>query len=226
MPENHSLLLEKKFVLQSPAPWEIKGEAILLIFRFKKKWVEGKGILPKHLKGKFKGGLGFLILGNFADTPVGPFHELLFTPGRFKKTKRQAITKCFTDSEVNTQNGHANWGIPKETLPMKWVTEKNRDTVQVSKNGNVIFTAEFESYGFSLPLSTTFFPIRLNQTWNKLNYFTRPTGFGRGKLVKVKNLDLNPELFPDIRGISPILALKINPFTMKYPQATFRDEFI
>ena len=224
MPENHSILLDKKFVLKSPPPWENKGEAIILFFRFKKDWVEEKGILPKHLKGKFKGGLGFVILGNYTSTPVGPYKELFFTPGKFRKTKKLAITKCYSSVESSTQNGRANWGIPKETLPIEWSSEKNMDTVRVKKDGSSIFSAEFESFGISLPVSTTFFPIRLCQTWNKLKYFARLTGFGWGKLVKVKSLDVNAQFFPDLRGIKPVLAIKVNPFTIRFPEAKYRND--
>ena len=225
MPENHSLLLDKKFVLKSPPPWKLEGEGILLIFKFKKDWVENHANLPKHLKGKFKGGLGFVMLVNYESTPVGPYHELLFIPGKFRKTKKQAITKIYVDSEVSTQNGRENWGIPKETLPIYWGKDKNLDKVQVIKDGIPIFSGEFESRGISFPVSTAFLPIRLCQTWNKLKYFTRPTGTGWGKFVNIKSLDLNPEFFPDIRGISPLLAIKVNPFLMRFPKPTYQNEF-
>lgn len=226
MPENHSLILDKKFVLKSPAPWRLKGEGILLIFKFKQDWVEHKGNLPKHLRGKFKGGLGLILLVNYKETPVGPFREVLFIPGKFRKTKKQAITRILTDTEASAQNGRANWGIPKETLPIEWETRQNHDTVNVTKDGASIFSAEFESGGISIPFSTAFFPLRLCQTWNKLKYFTRLSGSGWGKLAKVKHLDLNPEYFPDIRGIAPILAMKVSPFLMRFPESTYRDDFI
>ncbi|WP_343848827.1 acetoacetate decarboxylase family protein [Algoriphagus jejuensis] len=218
--------MNKKFVLKSPAPWKVKGEAIFLIFKFKKTWVAESGLLPKHLKGKFKGGLGYVFLGNYTDTPVGKYHELLFVPGKFRKTKRQAITKNFVDSEASTQNGRENWGFPRETLPMKWLTNKNFDSLCVEKNGAPIFSAEFESKGFSFPISTSFFSIRLCQTWNKFKYYTRPAGSGWGKFLNIKRLDVNPDFFPDIRHIKPILAIKVSRFQMRYPEAKYHDDFI
>ncbi len=226
MPENHSLMSDKKFVLKSPAPWRLEGEGILLIFRFKSDWVENKGNLPKHLIGKFRGGLGLVLLANYQDTPVGPFREVLFIPGKFRKTKKQAITTIFTDTEVSTQNGRANWGMPKETLPIEWETTQNRDQVNVVKNGKTVFSAAFESAGISFPFSTALFPLRLCQTWNKLKYFSRLSGSGWGKLAKITQLDLDPDYFPDIRGIAPLLAIKVNPFFMRFPESTYRDDFI
>lgn len=225
MPENHSILLEKTFVLKSPAPWKLKGEAIILIYKFKKEWIESQGNLPRHLIGKFNGGLGFVMLVNYENSPVGPYHEVLFIPGKFRKTKKLAITKIYTDSEVNTQNGRVNWGIPKETLPIEWEKEKKLDRVKVIKDGVAVFSAEFETGGISFPVSTALLPMRLCQTWNKVKYFTRPTGTGIGKLTKIKNLDLNPEYFPDIRGIKPLFAVKVYPFNMRFPEPTFHNEF-
>lgn len=226
MPENHALFLDKRFVLKSPAPWKIGGEAILVIFKFKNTWVEEKGNLPKHLKDKFKGGLGCIILGNYTSTPVGPYRELLFIPGKFQKTKKQAITLAYSSTEASTQNGRSNWGIPTEIVQIHWDEEKKSDSVRISKSGKPVFSAEFESLPITFPVSTALFPLRICQTWNHLKYFTRLTGFGWAKLAKIKKLELNPALFPDIRGISPVMAIKIAPFQMRLPESTFRDDFI
>lgn len=225
MPENHDLLLGKRFVLKSPPPWKIKGEAILMIFKFNEKWVEQKGNVPKRLQSKFRGGLGFLLLGDYLNTPVGPFRELIFVPGKFYKTRRKVITKSFSSTEASTQNGRANWGIPKETLPIQWEREKSRDSVRILKNGELIFTAEFNTMAIPFPLSTALFPLRLCQTWNRLKYFTRLTGFGWGKLIKINKLDLDPHFFPDIRSIAPIVAIKLSALQMTFPDCTFRNDF-
>ena len=224
MAENHSLLLSNKFVRKSNPPWKLLGEGIILIYKFKKEWVEKQGNLPKHLAGKFAGGLGLVLLANYKDTPVGPFHEVLFIPGKFRKTKKQAITKVITDTEVSTQNGHVNWGLPKETMPIEWETSSAYDKVRITKSGKSIFAAEFETIGLSFPVSTAFFPLRLCQTWNKLKYYIRLSGSGWGRFAKIKSLDLDPNFFPDIRDLSPILVMKINPLRIQFPEPTYKDE--
>lgn len=226
MPENHSLILDKKYVLKSPAPWRLKGVGILLVYKLKREWVETYGNLPKHLKGKFKGGLGMLLLANYSESPVGPFHEILFIPGKFRKSRKQAVTRSFSDKEVSTQNLRSNWGIPTENVEIAWDTTPNQDRIRLAKNGDIFFSADFESGGLSFPLSTAFLPLRLCQTWNKLKYFTRLSGSGWGKLVKIKQLDLNPDLFPDIRGIHPLFAIKVNPFFIRFPKPTYREEHV
>lgn len=224
MPENHLLINDLHLVAQSPPPWKLSGEAIILIYRFKEDWVENSGLLPKHLKGKFKGGLGYVMLVKYDKSPVGPYHELLIIPGKFRKIKHQAITKIFVDSMVSMQNGRKNWGIPKETLPFDWKKEKGKDHIEIKSGEKVIFSAEITFGGISFPVTTAVLPINLCQTWNKVKYYTQPHGFGSGKLAKIKSMTVDADFFPDITQIQPILAVKVNPFYIKFPEPRYGDE--
>lgn len=226
MPESQPISRDLHLVLRSLPPWKLSGEGIILIFRFQKDWVENSAHLPKHLKGKFKGGLGYVMLVDYEKSPVGPYHELLIIPGKFKKTKKQAITKIYVDSEASTQNGRKNWGIPKETLPFSWKKEKGKDIVEIKTGEKVIFSTEITSGGIPFPVTTTILPISLCQTWNKVKYYTKPRGFGWGKLAKVKTMSVDPDYFPDIQNIKPLLAVRVNPFHIKFPQPTYGDEII
>lgn len=226
MAKDPALIVDRKFVLKSTAPWRLKGQGILLIFKFSRDWVARKGHLPKHLKDKFKGGLGLILLTNYGDTPVGSFRELLFIPGKFRKTRKHAITTTITDTTVSAQNGLANWGIPKEVFPFNWETHRHYDRVSVIRDGSPIFSAEFETIGMTFPFSTAFFPLRICQTFNKMKYFTRLSGSGWGKIARVKSLEVNPAYFPDIRGITPLLAIKINSLLMRFPEPTYRNDLI
>lgn len=226
MPENHLIHRDLHLVLKSPPPWKLSGEGIILIFRFKKEWVDVNGMLPKNLKGKFKGGLGYVMLVNYEKSPVGPYHELLIIPGKFRKSKKQAITKIYVDSEASTQNGRNNWGIPKETLPFSWIKENGKDTIKIKSGEKVIFSTEITSGGIPFPVTTSLMPINLCQTWNKVNYHTKPNGSGWGKLAKIRSLELDPDFFPDIRQIKPLIAIKVNPFHIKFPEPTYGDKVI
>ncbi|MFL0682143.1 MAG: acetoacetate decarboxylase family protein [Algoriphagus aquaeductus] len=226
MPEHSKILQDLHLVLKAPPPWTLQGEGILLFFKFKKEWVEEQGHLPAHLKGKFKGGLGYVMLVDYQKSPVGPYHEVLIIPGKFRKTRRQAITKIYVDSEASTQNGRNNWGIPKITLPISWKKEKGKDIITIYSGKEEVFHTEITHGGLAFPVSTTLLPIRLCQTLNKVKYYTKPYGNGWGKLAKIKRLDLDPDFFPDIRGITPLFAIKVNPFTIHFPEATYGDEHI
>ncbi len=206
-----------KFFQYAPAPWQLEGEGIILVYKFSKKWVETFGQLPARLQGKFKGGLGYLMLVNYKNSPVGPYNELLLIPGKFSPTGKQSITKIYVDSEESTQNGRANWGIPKNTLPFSWKEENGKSEIKVFSNDEVVFSCEVKSFGIPFPASTSFLPIDLHQFWEGTDFYTKPSGSGWGKLAKVKIKDLNPDFFPDIRLQKPLLAVKINPFRINFP---------
>ena len=201
-----------------PAPWTLRGEGIILLFRFKKEWITKAGNLPEHLEGKFKGGFGYVMLVDYQESPVGPYRELLFIPGKFGKEKLQAIKTIFVDSEASTVNGRANWAIPKQTVDFNWQKEKGLDKVEVSLNGKQVFRASIRSGGISFPMSTALLPIRLRQELEDKVLFTQPEGKGWGKLARIQDLEVDPQLFPDIRGIKPLLALKVSPFTLTFPK--------
>lgn len=200
-----------------PPPWTLKGEGIILIYRFDKTWVEGAGLLPPSLKGKARGGLGYVMLVDYQESPVGPYRELLLIPGKFGKKGKQTITHIFVDSPQSLSSGRKNWNIPKELASFHWKKEKNRDHVQVITEKGVVFSAEISHGGLSFPISTSLLPLRLVQTREGKTLATQPQGRGWGKLAKMRNLSLDPQLFPDLRSCSPWLALRVQPFTLQFP---------
>ena len=201
-----------------PAPWTLRGEGIILLFRFKKSWVDQAANLPEYLQQKFRGGFGYVMLVDYQESPVGPYKELLFIPGKFGEEKLQSITTIFVDSDASTLNGRANWAIPKQTADFHWQKEKGLDRVDVTLNGKPVFQASIRSGGISFPMSTGLLPIRLRQELEDQVLFTQPEGKGWGKLAHMQEVEVDPQLFPDIRGIKPILALKVSPFTLTFPK--------
>jgi hypothetical protein len=67
-------------------------------------------------------------------------------------------------------------------------------------------------------MSTALLPIQLRQELDDQVFFTQPEGKGWGKLARIQEVDLDPQLFPDIRGIKPLLALRVSPFTLTFPK--------
>lgn len=227
MPENHEIDFSNvKFYHQAPAPWELHGEGIILVYKFSKEWVENHGHLPNYLKGKFRGGLGYVMLVNYEKSPVGPYHELLIIPGKFRKSRKQAITKIYVDSPASTQNGRANWGIPKQTLPFEWEKNGSKDLIRIKDGNKTVFSCDVKAWGIPIPISTSLFPIDLEQTWNKVHFLTKPSGSGRAKLAKIENMVVDPDYFPDISKLRPLLAVKINPFHITFPEPLYGDKLV
>ncbi|KAF3002417.1 hypothetical protein E8E13_003334 [Curvularia kusanoi] len=115
-------------VQRAPPPWTMRAESYLLLVRLKE--------LPKGVYdgleeawedeglGRFEGGLGAVMIVRYADTPVGPYDEIMFIPGNFKvprptsgplKIPKKAlrIARIYVSQRTTTYNGRKNWNIPK-----------------------------------------------------------------------------------------------------------------
>ncbi|NVJ85068.1 MAG: acetoacetate decarboxylase family protein [Algoriphagus sp.] len=218
--------LTKDSFLIAPAPWDLKGEGVILVYKFSKNWVEQQGQLPDYLKGQFSGGLGYLMLVNYTQSPVGPYRELLFIPGKFKNHRKQTITRIFVDSEQSTQNGRANWGIPKETMDFSWEEQEGQIQIRVKSKEETFFSCEVKPFGFTFPANTKLLPIDLYQHWKGKDFFTKPSGKGKAKLARVNILHVNPSFFPPIDQIKPLLAVHIRPFQIHFPEAVVHEKIL
>lgn len=202
------------------APWKLKGEGFILVYRFTKNFVYESGFLREDQLGNFKGGFGYVMLVNYEESPVGPYRELLFIPGKFGPANKQCITKIYVDSDASTENGRYNWGIPKETVPFIWNREGNLTTIAVGSEENPIWFSKLKTGAFPLPVSTKILPINLLQSLNEQNYLTKPEGKGWGKLAQLEKVHIDPQGFPDISRLKPLMCVHVNPFWMSFPIPT------
>ena len=217
----------------APAPWSLRGDGYMIFYKFSREFVEKLGFVPPELTGKFDGYLGSVMLVNYQSSPVGPYRELLFIPGKFKlddkngiNNRPQSITKIYVNSAKSTQNGRENWGIPKETVVFRRnLVDKNfisGDTECIElldTDGKPFFSITLRAFGLSFPITTAMMPIHLMQNLNEKTYFTTPSGKGKGQLASIKNISVNPDYFPDLTQANPLLVIKVSDFTMEFPDA-------
>ncbi len=201
---------------QSP-PWNLVGEGIILVYKFTRQWVEENAFLDPSQTGQFKGGLGYVMLVNYQQSPVGPYKELLTIPGKFRPHGRQSITRIFVDSQDSTDNGRYNWGIPKSTQPMTWRTRGKLDAITVGDEKDPIFYSEIERVGIRFPITTKLLPIRLYQQLSGHEFLVNPTGSGWASFARVKELKIQADQFPDVSRIRHLACFKVDPFRMCFP---------
>jgi hypothetical protein len=75
-------------------------------------------------KPDFKGGLAMVWIVRYSQTPVGPYNELIFSPGAFtapgKSKPGVRITRIYVDSPSSAYNGRRNWNVPKHLARFKF----------------------------------------------------------------------------------------------------------
>jgi hypothetical protein len=212
----------QKPVPHFPPPWALSGEGIILVYKFPPDWVHQNACLTEDQAGKFKGGLGYVMLVHYAQSPVGPYKELLLIPGKFYPHRRQAITKIFVDTQVSTDNGRYNWGIPKETTSIAWHSEGNRDTITVGSETAPALACAIRCSGPAFPISTRLLPIRLHQVLDGATFRTSPVGRGWGRWSRVEKLVVDPHQFPDISRFQPLVSIRVSPFHLFFPETQLK----
>ncbi|KAF2664943.1 hypothetical protein BT63DRAFT_80795 [Microthyrium microscopicum] len=112
----------------------------------------------------------------YADTPCGPYDEMMLIPGAFdvpsKNKKRLRITRIYVSQKDTMYNGRVNWNIPKHlarftfSSPPVSASNPTPKHLQISLFPpnpaaiNPFFSATVQPFTFppGLPLNTTWLP--------------------------------------------------------------------
>ncbi|BCX05878.1 MAG: hypothetical protein KatS3mg053_3816 [Candidatus Roseilinea sp.] len=132
-----------------------------------------------------------MMLVNYHETSAGPYHELLFIPGRLRLMGRRlfSISKIYVSSEASVRGGIENWGIPKEYAA--FVREQHADSstsYRVLCQGRVLFSATLAPFGPRFPISSALVPLAVAQARNGDLLITRPTARGAARLCRVREI--------------------------------------
>ena len=209
-----------------PAPWNLRGKGYIFLYKFKKDFVAQSGNVPAFLDGAFTGGFGSVMLVDYGESNAGPYGELLFIPGKFRfgGKKLDTISKIYVSTMESVVNGRANWGIPKEKADFSF--EKigsNTEKVTVTANGKVAAEFTLRSGGFWFPVSTKLLPFPLVQMYEGKHYFTNFFGKGKGHFSQIKEMKIDPALFPDVSVCRPIAVIRVEPFSITFPEAEIEN---
>jgi len=208
----------------SPAPWHLKGEGYLLLYRYNQDFLNKEGCIAEELKLKQKWNIGSVMLVNYLDSPVGPYGELLFIPGMFQVNGKSYwhISKIYVSSLDSVMNGRDNWGIPKELAQFEFSSlSKGLNSVKVAINEQLVFSCNFKDWGPSFPINTSIFPFEFYQPLNGKQYLTHPKGSGNAHFTKPKLLETGLGLFPSIGTQTRLACLHIPDFKLAFPIPNF-----
>ncbi|GAB3172937.1 hypothetical protein GCM10027291_28640 [Telluribacter humicola] len=145
----------------------------------------------------------------------------MFIPGLFKLGGRYlfSISKIYVSSYDSLWNGVENWGIPKELADFSLETAgKGQETWTVNRGDKEIFSVRLKSKGWSLPISTTLFPLRIGQELRGQLLITEPNVSGTCQRTTSDSWRTDPAFFPPVNQLRPWLGLSIHDFNMKFPE--------
>ncbi|KAF7316258.1 hypothetical protein MIND_00144400 [Mycena indigotica] len=122
----------------APAPWKLKGRSWVFPVSglkdntsFPAGWATEYQAEALSSGGEFIGGLGTVQVVSYSESPVGPYDELIYVPGRWKYangTKAFRVTQIYVSSKESTLNGRRNWNIPKHVAKFSITTDASQTT--------------------------------------------------------------------------------------------------
>lgn len=216
--------------IEAPAPWQLTGRGYVIALSCSPTFGERCAENVPDLAGRARGGMGALMLIDYASSNVGPYRELLLCPGRFEFGHRQAaaITDIWVSTSASVDNGQRNWGLPKRLARFETLASNDvRERFRVQLPNHTALTLSFTRSGPRLPLSTGILPRAwrtLEQPWQGRYYRTLIRARTRSRLARLADYDIpNDSGFPDIAGQTPRIGLYADRFDLCFPPATHRD---
>jgi hypothetical protein len=219
-------------IVREPAPWQLKGEAYILVTKFNPWFVKTQGFIPPALKGRYTGGFGVVMFVDYHQSNVGPYQELLFVPGLFSfGNKRIAtITKIYVSTQASVINGQANWGIPKELAKFKIDRQtKHIKRIRAQKEGQVFADFTIKTSPWGLKLSSSLLPKKfktLAQPYSEQTLIVTPSATGKMSRAQLVEANITSKHFPDFSCGSFHQGVYASPFTMRFPTALPLDTYL
>src|SRR5579875_1579954 len=99
-------------LLFAPTPWNVAGQALVIVGHLSRRAARALAGHPRGFAAPpLLGSVAVLGLISYTDTPVGPYHELAFTPGvLWRDIPAALVSHMLVDSARSKMAGRALWG--------------------------------------------------------------------------------------------------------------------
>lgn len=202
-------------VREAPAPWNVKGRAYWIVYRFPEAFLReafGNGVT-------LDGGIGFVGLVDYSSTNVGTYQELMLIPGRarYPGARGYSVSHIVVDSEASMVNGRANWGIPKGMAEFDWSQgEKGEERIVVRQEGETMINMSLRPRGPSIPFHSRLIPggLSIVQRANGTTLKTSFTTQCRMRWARVVGCECPGTRFPDVSRYTPLAAIYMPHFNI------------
>ncbi len=197
---------------------EFRGNGYVLFYRFDEEFIRLETFLPENLKNNYCRGLGAVLYLSYTKSPIGPYQELLFIPGKFcyRGKKNHFISKSYVSTDEAVEFGRKNWFIPKEKADFSRVSLKNNiENISTHIGGEEVASFELKKGNFKFKIGTSkylFFSLMQlkGEEPVKLNY----SGSVTANFAKLTR----PAFFPNIAKFFPLAAFRLKNFTLRLPK--------
>lgn len=209
----------------APAPWQLTGDGWILLLDLPDAVRRDPRHLPPELAGCPLGGPAIVMFVDYAESPAGPYRELLYIPGRFTLPDGQhawSVTRIYVSTWESVVNGRRNWGIPKDRADFDRGADGGMERVHVAVGSRRVAELELRARGPRLPARAGLLPAsmrRLVQFHAGRRFELAPGAHGGVRFAQATRLASNPELFPALADARVRLALKAEGFTLEFPVA-------
>lgn len=213
-------------VRRAPAPWTLDGDGWILLLRLPEDVRQDARHLPPELRDQALLGPSIVMFVDYADSPAGPYRELLYIPGRCETAdgrRAWTVTRIYVSSWDSVVNGRQNWGIPKDLAEFERTSTGRGERIRVAVGNRQIASLELESRGPALPVHAGLLPgglRRIVQYHAGRSFEFTPVARGRAALARAGRLETDTGLFPDLAGGRLALALRVPRFRLHFPAPT------
>lgn len=198
-----------------------KGKAYICVYNFDAEFVKKDSFQCQFLEGKASGGFGALIFVDYTETPVGPYQEVMFIPGKYEVggESRYVATKCYVSKpEAIDANGDGFFG-PKELAAFN-VSMVDNSTIHLSvtKGRSKVLALEIGTWdAISLPASSSIISFPFMQLLNgQERLLWKYEARSAMNIAHLSSVQVRPAYFPDIAKFSPIVTLCLNNFELSF----------
>ncbi len=204
-----------------PPPWDLRGEGCIILLR------QGAAspVLATAPEAEYVGGPAIVMFVDYAESPAGPYRELLCIPGRFRfgETRTWSIGRIFVSTWESVVNGRRNWGIPKDRADFERRAEgTGRERIRVSVDGRLLASLDIGKQGPALPFPGWLLGARmrtLTQDYAGQRFTLAPTASGKARYARVHELSAAGETFGGLDASNVMAATWIPEFRMRFPEA-------
>lgn len=211
----------------APAPWHLSGQGYIFAVWLPHDVLDHGSFVPPQTPRAGRGRMAFAMFVDYARSDVGPYHELLYIPGKLRFGSRDAhlsITRIFVSSEASVVNGRINWGIPKDRCDFDVQYFDRRDHIVLRGPGGRPFAeVDLEPFGPRLPAPMRWTPRSwrtLSQVRDGRRFTYVPEAGGHFRFARVRDWRFDAQMFPDLARGRVLAAVKITDFSMRFPVAS------